>query len=184
MSKILVIVGSLREGSYNKRVAHGVTRLPAAQGHDFTFAEIGSLPLYDQDTDSDQPAPARMLKQQILAADGVLFATPEYNRSIPGVLKNAIDHASRPFGESAWKDKPAGIIGVSPGKMSTALAQQHLRNVLASVLMPTLHGPEVFLQWNDGLVTEDGQIGEASAKFLNGWMEKFLQWVETHKERP
>jgi chromate reductase len=181
MSKILVIVGSLREGSYNRRVAHAMTRLPAAQGHSFEFADVGSLPLYDQDTDSDQPEPARSLKQQIRDADGVLFATPEYNRSIPGVLKNAIDHASRPFGDSAWKDKPAGIFGVSPGKMSTALAQQHLRNILAAVFVPVLHGPEAFLQWNDALVTDEGEIGEDSQKFLNGWMEKFLQWVETHK---
>ncbi len=181
MSKILVIVGSLRDGSYNRRVAQAMTRLPAAQGHSFDFADVGALPLYDQDDDSDQAAPVRRFKQQIEDSDGLLFATPEYNRSIPGVLKNAIDHASRPYGGNAWKDKPAGIIGVSPGKMSTALAQQHLRNVLAAVLIPVLHGPEVFLQWNDALLTEDGEIGEDSHKFLNGWMETFLQWVETHK---
>jgi len=181
MSKILVIVGSLREGSYNRRVAEAMTRLPAAQGHTFDFADVGTLPLYDQDQDSDQPEPTKALKQQIRDADGLLFATPEYNRSIPGVLKNAIDHASRPPRDSAWKDKPAAIFGVSPGKIGTALAQQHLRSVLAAVLVPVLHGPEAYLQWTDALVTDSGEIGEDSHKFLNGWMEKFLEWVEKHK---
>ncbi len=179
MSKILVIVGSLREGSYNRRVAQAMTRLPAAQGHSFEFADIGSLPLYDQDQDSDQPAPAKALKAQIRAADGLLFATPEYNRSIPGVLKNAIDHASRPYGDSAWKGKPAGIIGVSPGAMGTAMAQQHLRNILASLDMPTLGQPEAFLKWSDGLVAPGG-VGKDSRKLFERWLGAFLDWVGQH----
>ena len=181
MSKIAVVVGSLREGSYNKQVAHAAIRLPAAEGHDFTFLEIGDLPLYNQDQDSDQPDSVKRFKAGIRAADGVMFVTPEYNRSIPGVLKNAIDHASRPYGESAWAGIPAGIIGVSPGKTGTALCQQHLRNVLVSLAMPTLHQPEVFLQWQDGLVTGEGEIGEGSHTFLNGWMAAFLAWVDIHK---
>jgi len=179
MSKIAVVVGSLRAESFNKQVAHAMTRLPAAQGHDFEFLEIGDLPLYNQDDDPNPPQQAVRLKQQIRAADGVMFVTPEYNRAMPGVLKNAIDHASRPYGDSAWLGKPAGVLGVSIGAAGTAMAQQHLRNTLAYLDMPTLGQPEVFLQWKEGLVS-GGEIGEDSRDFLNGWMSAFLKLVETH----
>ncbi len=109
-----------------------------------------------------------------------MFVTPEYNRSIPGVLKNALDHASRPYGDSAWAKKPAGIVSVSGGKPGAAMAQQHLRNVLAYLDMPTLNQPEAFVQWTDELVTPEGEVGEASAKFLDGWMTAFLALVEAH----
>ena len=180
MSRIAVVVGSLRAESFNRRVAEAMTRLPAAQGHEFAFLEIGDLPLYDQDDDADPPEQAVRLKREIRAADGVWFVTPEYNRSIPGVLKNAIDHASRPYGDSAWAGKPAGVIGVSVGSTGTALAQQHLRNVLAYLDMPALAQPEVFLQWSEGLVTDGGQVGEKSRDFLDGWMKAVLKLVESH----
>jgi chromate reductase len=180
MSRIAVVVGSLRADSFNRQVAEALTRLPAAQGHEFDFLEIGDLPLYNQDGDADPPAAADRLKREIRAADGVIFVTPEYNRSIPGVLKNAIDHASRPYGDSAWAGKPAGVIGVSVGSTGTALAQQHLRNVLAYLDMPALAQPEVFLQWSEGLVTDGGQVGEKSRDFLDGWMKAFLKLVESH----
>ncbi|AXB78273.1 NADPH-dependent FMN reductase [Novosphingobium sp. P6W] len=180
MSKIVVVVGSLRAESFNRQVAEALTRLPAAQGHAFTFADIGSLPLYDQDDDADQADSVKALKALVSGSDGVLFVTAEYNRSIPGVLKNAIDHASRPYGQSAWAGKPAGVIGVSVGAIGTALSQQHLRNVLAYLDMPTLGAPEAFLQWKDGLLNPDGTVGEASEKFLGGWLEAFLALVETH----
>lgn len=179
MAHIAVVVGSLRAASFNRQLAEAMTRLPAAEGHAFAFLEIGDLPLYDQDDDASPPEQAVRLKREIRAADGVMFVTPEYNRSIPGVLKNAIDHASRPYGDSAWAGKPAGVIGVSPGAAGTAMAQQHLRNVLAYLDMPTLGQPEAFIQWRDGLV-EGGQIGSASRDFLNGWMEGFVQLVEAH----
>jgi chromate reductase len=178
--RIAVVVGSLRADSYNRRLAKALTKLPAAEGHHFTFADIGALPLYNQDQDSDPPAAAKALKALISDSDGVLFVTPEYNRSMPGVLKNALDHASRPFGESAWVGKPAGVIGVSPGKTGTALSQQHLRNVLAYLDMPTLGQPEAFVQWSDGLLTPDGAVGEGSARFLGKWMEAFIKLVEAH----
>lgn len=180
MSRIAVVVGSLRAQSFNRRVAEAMTRLPAAKGHQFDFVEIGDLPLYDQDDDASPPEAAVRLKREIRAADGVIFATPEYNRSFPGVLKNAIDHASRPYGDSAWAGKPAGVFGVSVGSTGTALAQQHLRGVLAYLDMPTLGQPEVFLQWNEGLVTEGGQIGERSHQFLDKWMAAFIALVELH----
>ena len=117
---------------------------------------------------------------RIARADGVMFATPEYNRSVPGVLKNAIDHASRPYGLGVWAGKPAGIIGVSVGAIGTATAQQHLRNILAYLDMPTLGQPEVYLQWKDDLVDANGEIGEGSREFLGGWMNKFLDLVRLH----
>lgn len=180
--QIALLIGSLREGSYNGRVADAMTRL-APQGVEFSRIRIDDLPPYNQDDDGE-PAPAvRRLKEEIASADGVIFATPEYNRSVPGVLKNAIDHASRPYGQSAWAGKPAGIIGVSVGAIGTAAAQQHLRNILAYLDMPTLGQPEVFLQWKDGLVDERGEIGQDSREFLQGWMDKFLGWVRRHAGR-
>jgi len=120
------------------------------------------------------------LKAEISAASGVIFVTPEYNRSIPGVLKNAIDHASRPYGKNAWAGKPAGVLGVSVGAIGTAMAQQHLRNVLAYLNMPTLGQPEMFLQAKEGLFDPDGQIGQASRAFVQGWMDAYVAWVKRH----
>ena len=182
MSRIAVVVGSLRRESFNRRLARAMTRLPAAQGHEFTFPEIGDLPLYNQDDDANPPAAAVRLKREIRAVDGVLFVTPEYNRSIPGVLKNALDHASRPYGDSAWAKKPAGIVSVSGGKPGAAMAQQHLRNVLAYLDMPTLNQPEAFVQWTDELVTPEGEVGEGSRDFLDGWMQAFVTLVEVHAQ--
>lgn len=179
--KIAVVVGSLRAESYNRQLAEALTKLPEAAGAEFTFADIASLPLYDQDDDAAQADSVKALKVLVSGSDGVLFVTPEYNRSIPGVLKNAIDHASRPYGQSAWSGKPAGVIGVSIGAIGTAMAQQHLRNVLAYLHMPTLGQPEAFIQWKDDLLTEDGTVGEGSAKFLGGWLAAFLELVKIHK---
>jgi chromate reductase len=178
---IAVLVGSLRKESFNRRLAEALTRLPEADGHEFTFPSIGDLPLYNQDHDGDQPAPAQRLKAEIRAADGVIFVTPEYNRSMPGVLKNAIDHASRPYGDSAWAKKPAAVIGTSPSPVGTALAQQHLRQVLACLDMPTLNQPEVFIRFTEELIGADGTIGSPSAGFLGGWMQTFLAWVVRHR---
>ena len=180
MTTIAVIVGSVRRESINRRLAEALTRLPAGQGHRFTFVEVGGLPLYNQDDDKDPPEAAVRLKREVRAADGVLFVTPEYNRSIPGVLKNALDHGSRPHGDSAWANKPAGIIGTSGGKAGTAMAQQHLRNVLAYLDMPTLAQPEAFVQWSDALVSAEGEIGPGSRAFLDGWMKAFIALVEHH----
>jgi len=179
MAKILVIVGSLRRDSFNRKLAESLVKL-GPSGCDFSFAEIGDLPLYNQD-DDDSPADAvKRLKAEIKAADGVLFVTPEYNRSVPGVLKNAIDHASRPYGQSAWKDKPAGVIGASIGAIGSALAQQHLRNMLAYLDMPTLGQPEAFIHVKDGLFDADGGIGKDSREFLQGWMDAYVAWVKKH----
>jgi chromate reductase len=140
--------------------------------------QIGDLPLYNQDDDEKQAESVKRLKNEIKSAQGLLFVTPEYNRSIPGVLKNAIDHASRPPGQNAWAGKPAGILGVSIGAMGTSMAQQHLRNVLAVLDVPTLCQPEVFIQVKDGLFDEAGNIGADSKKFLQSWMDKYVGWVK------
>jgi len=177
--QIAVIVGSLRKDSFNRKLATALARLAPPDFH-FTQLRIDDLPLYNQDDDGN-PSPAVLrLKTEIAQSQGLLFVTPEYNRSVPGVLKNALDHASRPYGQSAWGGKPAGVIGVSIGAIGTAMAQQHLRNILAYLDVPTLGQPEAFIQAKDGLFDEDGGIGEASRQFLQGWVEKYAAWVKLH----
>lgn len=177
--QIAVLVGSLRQDSFNRQLANAVARL-APPGFSFKQSAIGDLPLYNQDDDGNQAPAVQRLKAELGAARGVLFVTAEYNRSIPGVLKNAIDHASRPYGQSAWAGKPAGVLGVSVGAVGTALAQQHLRNVLAYLDMPTLGQPEVFIQAKEGLFDAQGNIGAGSRDFLQGWMDRYAAWVEQH----
>ena len=181
MSKynIAVIVGSLRKDSFNRKLANAIVKLAPSE---FTFkqVQIGDLPLYNQDDDTNQADSVKRLKNEIKAAQGLLFVTPEYNRSMPGVLKNAIDHASRPYGQSAWAGKPAGVLGTSIGVIGTALAQQHLRNVLAYLDVPTLGQPEVFIQVKDGLFDEAGNIGADSKQFLQNWMDRYVAWVKKH----
>lgn len=176
---IAVIVGSLRKDSFNRRLANALAKLAPS---DFALKqlEIGDIPPYNQDDDGSPHEQVKRLKSELSASKGVIFVTPEYNRSIPGVLKNAIDHASRPYGKSAWAKKPAGVIGVSGGAIGTALAQQHLRNILAYLDMPTLNQPEVFIQMKEELFQPDGSIGEASRKFVQGWIDSYVSWVKRH----
>ncbi|WP_309681316.1 NAD(P)H-dependent oxidoreductase [Polaromonas sp.] len=177
--RIAVVVGSIRKDSFNKKLAEALEKLFPAD-FSFTAVRIDDLPLYNQDDDANPPEPVKRLKGEIAAAQGVVFVTPEYNRSIPGVLKNAIDHASRPYGQSVWEGKPAGVIGTSVGQLGTALAQQHLRNVLAYLDVPTLGQPEIFIQNREGLYDAAGNIGEASHKFLQGWVNDYVAWVKKH----
>jgi chromate reductase len=177
--QIAVIVGSLRRDSLNRKLASALVGL-ASPAFAFNQVEIGDLPPYNQDDDAHQSAPVLRLKAEISAAQGLLFVTAEYNRSIPGVLKNAIDQASRPYGRSAWAGKPAGVLGVSVGAIGTALAQQHLRNVLAYLDVPTLGQPEAFLHASDTLFDAAGNIGIASQPFLKNWMERYEAWIRKH----
>ena len=179
---IAVLVGSLRRESFNRKLATAVARL-ASRKFGFKQLEIGDLPLYNQDDDANQAPQVLRLKRDIREACGLLFVTAEYNRSIPGVLKNALDHASRPYGQSAWQGKPAGVLGVSPGAVGTAVAQQHLRNVLAYLDVPTLGQPEAFLQHKDGLFDPNGGIGAGSRKFLQDWMNRYADWIAMHADR-
>jgi len=178
--KIAVLVGSLRKGSHNQALARALEKLAAGKAA-FSYVEIGDLPLYNQDFDKDYPSQGVRLKQQIRDADAVLFVTPEYNRSVPGVLKNAIDLGSRPYGDSAFAGKPAAVIGASIGVIGTALAQQHLRNILAYLAMPVLGQPEAFLHFKEGLIDEQGTISNEGTKdFLQGFVDTFIAWVGTH----
>lgn len=177
--QITVLVGSLRHDSFNRKLADAMAKLAPS---DFSFkqAKLDELPPYNQDDDGHQAESVMRLKSEIKMAHGLLFVTPEYNRSIPGVLKNAIDHASRPYGQSAWSGKPAGVLGVSVGAIGTALAQQHLRNILAYLDVPTLGQPEAFVQAKADLFEPDGGIGEGSKKFLQGWMDHYVAWVKKY----
>lgn len=177
--QIAVIVGSLRKESINRKFADALIKLAPAD-FTFKFVKIDDLPIYNQDEENNPPASVTRLKSDIKSAQGVLFVTPEYNRSIPAVVKNLIDHGSRPYGQGVWGGKPAGVMGVSVGAMGTAMAQQHLRNILAYLDMPTLGQPEAFIHMKDGLIDENGNIGEASAKFIQGWMDKYTAWVRKH----
>ena len=178
--QIAVAVGSLRRESFNRQLANAVIKLAPSE-FSFTFLRIDDLPLYNQDNDGNQPEPVKRLKREISAAQGLLFFTPEYNRSVPGVLKNAIDHVSRPYGENAWAGKPAGVMGASVGAPGTSMAQQHLRNILVYLDVPALCQPEAFIQVKEGLFDGAGNIGNAdSRKFLQGWMDRYVVWVKQH----
>ena len=174
---IAVIVGSLRRDSFNRQLADAIAKL-APPEFSFTQANIGDLPLYNQDSDANPPPSVVRFKGEIAAAKGLLFVTPEYNRSLPGVLKNAIDQGSRPYGQSVWAGKPAGVLGVSVGAIGTAMAQQHLRNILAYLDVPTLGQPEAFIQAKDGLFDDSGEIGAGSRKFLQDWIDRYVAWIK------
>ena len=176
--KIAVVVGSLRKESFNRQLAHAVTSLAPA---DFTFEylDIGVLPLYSQEYDADYPEVARRFKQQVEAADGLLFVTPEYNRSIPGGLKNALDWGSRPWGTNSWRGKPGAVLGTSPGATGTALSQQHLRNVLAYLDVVLLGQPEMFIKHDTSRINEKGEIvNENTRKFLQSFVDTYVAWIK------
>ncbi|MES2237494.1 MAG: NAD(P)H-dependent oxidoreductase [Pseudomonadota bacterium] len=177
--QIAVIVGSLRRDSFNRKLADAIVKL-APPEFSFRQIRIGDLPLYNQDDDKNPTDPVKRLKAEITASQGLLFVTPEYNRSVPGILKNALDHASRPYGQNAWAGKPAGVLGISVGAIGTALAQQHLRNILAYLDVPTLGQPEVFIQAKEELFDEAGNIGSGSREFLQHWMNQYAAWVQRH----
>ena len=178
-TNIAVVVGSLRKDSFNKKLAGALEKLFPA---DFSLSHlrIDDLPLYNQDDDASPSPQVKRLKSEVTAAQGLLFVTPEYNRSVPGVLKNAIDHASRPYGHSTWDGKPAGVIGASVGPVGTALAQQHLRNILAYLNVPTLGQPEGFIHHKEGLYDAAGNLSEGSQKFLQSWVDAYVVWVKKH----
>lgn len=175
--KIVVFVGSLRKQSFNRQLAHAVEAL-APDGFGFEHADIGGLPHYDQDFDADYPPEATRLKELVASADGLLFVTPEYNRSVPGVLKNALDIGSRPWGTNSFAGKQAGVLGISVGAIGTAVAQHDLRGVLSYLDVRTLHQPEVYLQHKEGFFDAQGGIADAGTrKFLQGWMDAYVEWI-------
>lgn len=168
------MVGSLRRESLNRRLARGLEAL-APDGVGFAHLDIGDLPLYNED---DGPLNrVEDLKSAIRAADGLLFVSPEYNRSIPGPLKNAIDHVSRPIKDNAWAGKPAGVIGISPGRLGTSMMQQHLKNVLAVLDVRVMPSPEAYIGGGTDNFTDDGGFSPDARGFLQRWMDRYLEWV-------
>lgn len=170
-------VGSLALESINRKLALALSHLAPT---DLPMREIaiGELPLYSYDHDADYPPPARALKEAIADVDAVLFVTPEYNRSIPGVLKNAIDWASRPHGHNSFTRKPSAVIGTSPGKIGTAVGQQHLRSILAYCNSPLMNAIEAYIQFVPGLITDDGEVTVASTReFLRDYMSEFRDFI-------
>lgn len=176
--KVAVLVGSLRKDSLNRKLALAL-RASAPPTLALEIVEIGALPLYNQDDDADPPPASVAFKQQIEAADAVLFITPEYNRSVPGVLKNAIDIASRPYGKSAWAGKPGAVITLSPSAMGGFGANHHLRQMLVFLDVPTLQQPEAYIGGAGDLFDEAGQIKKADTrKFMDTILAAFAQWIE------
>lgn len=171
-------VGSLSSTSINRLLAKALVRLAPPQLK-MVEIPIKDLPLYSPDFDADYPPVARAFKQAIAACDGVLFVTPEYNRSIPGGLKNAIDWASRPWGQNAFARKPSGVIGTSPGAIGTAVAQQSLRGVLCFCNSPLMNQVEAYIQFKPGLITADGEVtDEGTEKFLRNYMNELHVFVQ------
>jgi chromate reductase len=171
------LIGSLTTGSINRLLSKALIRL-APDELAFTEIAFRDLPLYSADYDADFPPVARAFKQAIADVDAVLFITPEYNRSIPGGLKNAIDWASRPYGKNSFTRKPAAVIGASPGAIGTAISQQQLRSVLSFCNAPQMNAPEAYIQFKPGLVTEAGEVTDASTEeFLRHYMHELHAFI-------
>ena len=175
--RIGYFVGSLSSTSINRALAQALIRL-APDDLEFTEIPIGNLPLYSQDYDANFPAEATALKQAVAASDAILFVTPEYNRSIPGALKNAIDWASRPWGENSFDHIPAAVIGASIGQIGTALGQQSLRNSLSFCNARQMTSPEAYIQFSPEVFLNDGEVTEDSTReFLSAYMTEFRTYI-------
>lgn len=184
MSHIAIVVGSLRRESFSRRLAHALLAV-APEGVTGSEVPIGDLALFDQDfeTDGTTPPAYETFRAAIRAADGVLFVTPEYNRSIPGALKNAIDVGSRPYGASAWAKKPAAVVSCTPGAMGGPLANHALRQCLVYLDMPVLQQPEAYIGNVTKVVGDDGTIADASREYLTSIMAAFTDWIERTRLR-
>ena len=176
--KVGYFVGSLATKSINRLLAKALVRL-APTGLEMTEIPFRDLPPYSYDFDANYPPVATEFKDAIAAVDAVLFVTPEYNRSIPGALKNAIDWASRPYGKNAFTRKPSAVIGASPGKIGTAVGQQHLRSILAFCNSPLMNSIEAYIHFEPGLITEDGAVANPSTEeFLQNYMAEFQGFIQ------
>ena len=172
------LIGSLAKGSINRKLAHAITGL-APKELVMKEIPIADLPLYSYDYDANFPPQGRALKEAIASVDAVLFVTPEYNRSIPGALKNAIDWASRPYGQNSFARKPSAIIGTSPGKIGTAVAQQHLRSILAFCNSPLMNSIEAYIQYEKGMIADDSRITNPDTEsFVKKFITEFHQFIQ------
>ena len=181
--KVAVLVGSLRKESFNRKVANALIEL-APEALKLEIVEIGQLPLYNQDDDANPPAASAAFKAKIQASDAVLFVTPEYNRSVPGVLKNAIDIASRPYGKSAWDGKPGAVVSVTPGGLGAFGANHHLRQSLVFLNMPAMQQPEAYISNAGKLFDDAGKITrDDTRELLKKFVTAFAAWIETNLRR-
>jgi chromate reductase len=177
MTKVAVIVGSLTKASINRAFAEALGKF-AAKKLQFEFVEIGDLPLYSPDLEAELPASVQRFKAQIQSADAVLFVTPEYLRTIPAALKNAVEWGSRPWGKNSWDGKPAAIAGVSLGAIGTAVAQSHLRSIASVLGLAVISQPELYVTMRPGLIDENGAFAdEAFRTLLQTWVDRFSAWI-------
>lgn len=180
--KIFTLVGGISKNSLNQKYFEAIKDLNLSD-FEFTTFDIAELPFYSQDLEKDLPKSVKKLKEMIQSADGILFITPEYNRSFPGVLKNAIDWASRPYGQNAWKDRPAAILGASPGATGTFGAQQHIRQSLAYLNMRVLGQPEVYFGQADKAFNEQNElVNEKTEEILQLFFETFKNWINLNNQ--
>jgi chromate reductase len=183
MYDVSVIVGSLRKESFNRKLANALNSLKHPKLR-FSMVQINDIPLYNQDLDNNLPTPVARFKQEITKAHALLFVTPEYNRSIPGVLKNLIDWGTRPFGSNVWADKPMVAIGTSPGAVGTAVAQSHLRSIMVSLGAIYLGQPEVYLVYKEGLIDDKYQFTiDSTRDFMQGFLDNFAKRLEYLERR-
>ena len=181
--KIAVLVGSLRKESYNLKMAKALIVL-APSSLELQLVSIGELPLYNEDLEASLPEPWKVFREQIQSFDGVLFVTPEYNRSVPAVLKNAIDVGSRPHGKSVWDGKPAAVVSVSPGAMGGFGANHHLRQSLVFINVPAMPQPETYIGGAAKLFDEGGNlINDSTKEFMKKFMDAFARWVDTNSKK-
>ncbi|MEZ1319406.1 NAD(P)H-dependent oxidoreductase [Pseudomonas fluorescens] len=178
---IAVVVGSLRKESINRKVALALADLAPANLK-LNIVEIGDLPLYNEDIDVSPPAAYSTFRDQVASSDALLFVTPEYNRSVPAPLKNAIDVGSRPYGKSAWSGKPGAIISVSPGAIGGFGANHHLRQSLVFLDVPCMQQPEAYLGGAGSAFDEAGKLSESVKPFLQNFINAYAKWVEQHKK--
>ena len=178
---VACLVGSLRKESFTRKAAKALARLAPPERLSIQIVEIGQLPLYNEDLEASPPAPWVAFRQAVKAADAVLFATPEYNRSVPGVLKNAIDVGSRPYGSSVYDGKPAAVISVSPGAIGGFGANHHLRQSLVFLNMPVLQQPEAYVGGAAKLFDDQGELKDESVRgFLGKFVTAFADWIDRH----
>ncbi len=182
MLTIAVIIGSLRKDSIHKKLMRALNKLEHPN-LSFNILDISDIPLYNQDEEANLPASVVELKSAISSANGVLILTPEYNRSIPGVLKNVIDWGTRPYGKNSWAGKPTGILGTSPGNIGTAVAQAHLRSIMVAIGAVLMGQPDVYLVYKPDLIDADDNITNPDTKkFLQMYLDSFGKWVEAHNK--
>ena len=175
--KIAVVVGSIRKESINRKLAKALIKL-APKDLECELVRIDDLPVFNQDHDQDPPQQVARVKAQIVAANAILFVTPEHNRSLPTALKNVLDWVSRPYGKNLWAGKPAGVAGASVGAVGTAVAQAHLRAVLGYLDVPTLGQPEVYVQFTKDLIDDDGNVSnDGTRTFLQSFVDRYAAWI-------